>query len=212
MDWDFGKPSAACCRCGRPLGPGEQLVSALTEGGPGGPDHVRQDFCPACWEAGPRPDPVVAQWRTTVPRRETVRKARVADDVLLGLFEGIDGTEDPAQIRFRFVLALMLMRRRVLHYEGSQVVDGREWWTLRRASPGRKAKASDAEADGNADAPSETPPTEPPAESSDGPAASGSAGNAGPVMRVLNPRLTEEEIAAVSEQVGRTLESQPGQP
>lgn len=58
-------------------------------------------------------------WKTVVP--ETQKKARtfVDDSVLLDLFNRLAEREEILDLRFRFVLALLLMRKRLLKYEST---------------------------------------------------------------------------------------------
>ncbi len=44
------------------------------------------------------------------------------DHVLIDLFTRLGGQDDLAGLRFRFVLALLLMRKRILRYEGSETL------------------------------------------------------------------------------------------
>jgi hypothetical protein len=55
----------------------------------------------------------------------------VDDAILTELFERLgDATEEP-KLNFRFVLGLILMRKRIVTYEGTQVVDGKEVWSMK---------------------------------------------------------------------------------
>jgi len=40
--------------------------------------------------------------------------------VLMDVFQRMDGKNEPQEVRFRFVLALILMRKRLLKYEGME--------------------------------------------------------------------------------------------
>jgi hypothetical protein len=86
---------------------------------------VRVDFCEKCWTEGKRPDPAAGMtmfsfWKTSVPTPEHKKKLLVDDSVLLDVFGRMEGRTDPREIRFRFVLALILMRKRLLKYEGME--------------------------------------------------------------------------------------------
>ena len=52
-------------------------------------------------------------------------------EVLVDFFLRLDGTEEPLKQRFLFVLALILMRKRLLKYEQTLRADGAEVWRMR---------------------------------------------------------------------------------
>jgi hypothetical protein len=96
---------------------------------------IRVDFCEACWAKGRRPENVAPEsiglepaakltmfsfWRTTVPEPQQKKKLLVDDSVLMDVFQRMEGKSEPQEIRFRFVLALILMRKRLLKYEGME--------------------------------------------------------------------------------------------
>ncbi len=94
---------------------------------------VRVDFCEKCWGDGARPgEPLVmfSFWKTTVPMPEQKKKLLVDDSVLVDVFARMEGKNEPSEIRFRFVLALILMRKRLLKYEGMEEGAGAEVWRM----------------------------------------------------------------------------------
>jgi hypothetical protein len=90
----------------------------------------RFDVSIKCWEKVDRTD-LLGFWQTTVPRPEARKKLFVDDAVLCELFERLKETTEPAKLNFRFVLGLILMRKRMLVYESSREQDGDEIWTVR---------------------------------------------------------------------------------
>jgi len=102
------------------------------------PEGMRRvDWCPACWTGVDRAG-VLAFWQTTMPRPDQPKKQPfVDDDVLCELFERLAGTEDAAKLSFRFVLGLILMRKRLVIHEATRSENGREIWVVRvRGSQG----------------------------------------------------------------------------
>jgi hypothetical protein len=99
---------------------------------------VRVDFCEVCWGAGKRPEQVSAEalgvasadaasklvmfsfWKTIVPLPQQKKKLLVDDSVLMDVFGRMEGRTEPQEVRFRFVLALILMRKRLLKYEATE--------------------------------------------------------------------------------------------
>jgi hypothetical protein len=55
----------------------------------------------------------------------------VDDDVLCDLFGRLAEAEGAAKLNFRFVLGLILMRKRRIVYESTRQDAGREIWTVR---------------------------------------------------------------------------------
>ena len=83
---------------------------------------IRIDFCEKCWSEGKRPAPpltVFSYWKTIVPIPEQKKKLLVDDSVLIDVFTRMEDKKEPQEIRFRFVLALILMRKRLLKYEAT---------------------------------------------------------------------------------------------
>jgi len=63
-----------------------------------------------------------SHWRTIIPVPEQKKKLLVDDSVLVDLFQRLGSRPEPTlaeEVRFRFVLALILMRKRILKYEGT---------------------------------------------------------------------------------------------
>ena len=65
-----------------------------------------------------------------MPVKEKKKQLLVDNAVLTNFFLRLADDEDPSRIRFRFVLALILMRKRLLRYDSSEVRDGQEYWRL----------------------------------------------------------------------------------
>lgn len=107
MDLKLHRPRAACDATGKPFAPGEAFYSALVRGAAG---LARVDRAAAAWN-GPPPE-ALAWWRSTYPAAETAGPALAPVDVLLDVLEELDGKPDDAALRY--LLALQLVRRRVL--------------------------------------------------------------------------------------------------
>ncbi len=59
-------------------------------------------------------------WKTTIPETEQKKKLFVDDGVLVDLFNRLESRTASADIQFRFVLALLLMRKRLIKYDGTE--------------------------------------------------------------------------------------------
>lgn len=110
MDYDVQKCTRHCAISGRELQEGETFYSVLVAEGAG---VGRRDFAPDAWQ-GP-PDGVLGWWKSKVPTRESRRARMAPSEVLLELFQELEDHIDKADMRY--VLALLLVRRRVLRIE-----------------------------------------------------------------------------------------------
>lgn len=98
---------------------GEKFVAALVRD-PEADAFLRHDYAPEAWDSGARPSlRLVASWRSTVPEPSARRSPFVGEDELMDVFEQLDGETDSAAVTFRYMIALMLVRKRRLVYEGA---------------------------------------------------------------------------------------------
>lgn len=127
-EYDIAKASGQCTACEREMVVAEEFVVALFDAAEG---FRREDFCKPCWQRrGDESAGVFSIWHSRVPRPDEPKKPVINNNVLIEFFEKLDGRDEPAKINFRFVLALMLMRKKLLIYDGSDENDGREVWTM----------------------------------------------------------------------------------
>jgi hypothetical protein len=87
----------------------------------------RLDVSMAQWPNFDRTD-IIGFWQTVMPQAEQKKKLFVDDQLLCELFERLATTTEPAKLNFRFVLGLILMRKRMIIYETTRIEDGREIW------------------------------------------------------------------------------------
>jgi len=156
-DYQIQASTRRCAATGRELRPGEKIYSVLRdEGG----KFIRQDFAPEAWH-GP-PEGAFSFWLGRVPADEASRRPRIDDELLFDCFGRLEAETDPGRVNFRYVIALLLMRRKRLKFEEARVEGDRE--VLRLRCPRTKT-----------------------------------------LYDVVNPRLTEAEMAAVQEEVFKVL-------
>ncbi|RNC81045.1 MAG: hypothetical protein ED559_04390 [Phycisphaera sp.] len=111
-----------CAATGDELAPGETMVVVLLDR-PEDEELDRLDFSLDAWNEGARPESgrhVFATWKTEVPEPGKKQDALISADGMADLFEQLEGTEDQRRLAFRYVLALMLMRKRLLEYVGTE--------------------------------------------------------------------------------------------
>jgi hypothetical protein len=117
--------SGRCAVTGRALIEGEEFYTALLESGE---TFVRRDYSVEAW-TGP-PEGAFCFFKTRVPVREKRKKLFVDNAVLVHFFERLAGETEAVRVQFRFVLALILLRKRMLRYEGSSRGEGPETWRM----------------------------------------------------------------------------------
>jgi hypothetical protein len=124
MDYDIQRFTRHCAASGRELAPGEEFYTALVADGA---EVRRLDFAADAW-SGP-PDRCLGWWKSRVPMPDAKRPRLAPNDVLLEMFTGLAGIEEKADMRL--VMALLLVRRRVLRLEKQETDDqGRETLVL----------------------------------------------------------------------------------
>ncbi len=162
QQWEVQRPAGVCTVTGRPIEEGEEFYSVLFED-----DETfrRADYGLDEWE-GP-PEGSFCHFKSRLPVKEKQKKTFVDNAVLRNFFLRLSDETDPVRLQFRFVIALILMRKRILRYEGSKTVDGVETWATRLTKDEK-------------------------------------------THRVVNPRLTEDQIEEVSKQLGAILHTDMG--
>ena len=172
QEWKIAKPSASCSACGATFAAPEgeaapNYFSALLQKPEG---LQRQDFCQNCFK-DKRPADVYYFWKAVPPSPENIaRRAPVVDvEYVLDFFKRLDGDPSPQRIAFRYILALMLSRKKLLVAEGKGGSENGMDVQLFREKRG------------------------------------------GGTHRVLAPELNQDEIAAVSAELGALLGLTPKQ-
>jgi len=113
LDYEIQRCSRRCAATNRELKDGELCYSVLV---PEGGATVRRDYSAEAWN-GP-PENAIGWWQTTVVDPHAGRPHWAPNDVMLNYFERL--LENPAAEDARYVLALLLVRRRVLRVEGHE--------------------------------------------------------------------------------------------
>jgi len=125
-EWEVDKPLGQCYGTGRKIEPGEEYFGALIEIEEG---LQRRDFCADYWESE-KPS-VFCYWKSKLPRPDEKKQIFVDDNMLMAFFERLENETEQEKVNFRFVLALILMRKRLLKYDATRDEDGKEIWRLR---------------------------------------------------------------------------------
>lgn len=187
--YDVQKTSGRCLATGQELAPGEDCYSALVDI----PADEREkddqlgmrrvDIAASAWDGGFRPPHLFSYWKTTIPEPSAKKKTFVDDAVLMNLLRRLEDAEEPQRLAFRYVVALILMRKKLLRYDGTERRDDpagdgpvQDWWLFtpkRDVSKGHFGKWSDDE-----------------------------------TLAVLDPRLDADQIQQVTQQLDQVLDGE----
>ncbi len=156
-DYQIQPHTRRCTVTGRELKPGERYYTALLEEGD---QFVRQDFSSEAWQ-GP-PVGAFSFWAGRVHEANEPNRPRFDDDVLEECFQRLEGQLEPSRVNFRYVVALLLIRRKRFRFEQTIDEDGVEKIQMSNHRTGDK-------------------------------------------HLVMNPQLTDEQMAEVQSEVFRVL-------
>lgn len=133
--FQLGRFTAACAATGRALVAGERIVASLCdapEGQDDGHEFVRRDYSADAWESGARPAGLVCFWRTTAPAPDERRRLLVDDDTLVELFDRLEGDDRPQRRAYRWLVCLILLRKRMLRQVRVEREGDDEWWLVQK--------------------------------------------------------------------------------
>lgn len=156
--FDVPRGGGKCAASGRAIVAGEKYFAAIRET-PAGIERL--DISPQCWDAFDK-NGLLAFWQPVMPQVDEKKKVFVDDEVLCSLFERLADATEAAKVNFRFVLGLILMRKRLVIYDATRHETGRDVWVVRL-----KGKPDP--------------------------------------MDLLDPKLDEQQMAEVSQQLGQIL-------
>jgi hypothetical protein len=113
IDYEVQRCTRHCASSGRELQPGETFYSTLTAEGA---EVVRHDYAVDAWR-GP-PEGVLGWWQAHMPQRDAKKLHWAPNDVMIELLEALESQSD--KLELRYVLALLLIRRRVVRLEETE--------------------------------------------------------------------------------------------
>ena len=133
LDWNISKSLHRCEQCEKEFAEEEAYFSAIYDTGV---EFERKDFCVACWEDhdAPQREQAFSFWKTEIPKADEPRKMFVDDSVIFDFFQRLASEdEEPTKRNFRYILGLMLMRKKKLKFADVVREDGKEYLILRRS-------------------------------------------------------------------------------
>ena len=112
MDYQIEVNTRRCAASGKELQPGDKVFSVLVERDG---KLERLDYSSERWQ-GP-PSGIFCFWTSTVPSPTAPRRPQFDDELLLDCFQRMSAETEPERLKFRYVVGLLLMRRKRLRFE-----------------------------------------------------------------------------------------------
>jgi hypothetical protein len=106
-EYKVSRPTRRCAAADRPLREGEWYFSVIFEDGD---DYVRRDYAAENWK-GP-PEGAIGHWKRRMPTASDKKMVLAPPEVLVDLLRQME--RFPNRVKSRYLLALMLLRRRIL--------------------------------------------------------------------------------------------------
>ncbi|MEX0819797.1 MAG: hypothetical protein WD070_09380 [Pirellulaceae bacterium] len=116
FDFDIQRCTRHCAKTEREFRPGEIFLSVLI---PQGASVVRHDYSREAWDE--LPENAIAWWKSQMPEPNAKKVNWAPNDVMLHYFEQLES--DPARADVRYVLALLMVRRRIVRIEDTETDD-----------------------------------------------------------------------------------------
>lgn len=110
LDFEVQRCTRRCATSGRKLDPGETFYSVLQVDGA---QVVRTDYAVDVWQDPP--EEAFAWWKSCVPSSDSLTPKLAPNEVLLELFDQLG--QQPDATDMRYILALLLIRRRLLRHD-----------------------------------------------------------------------------------------------
>lgn len=110
LDFEVQRSTRRCATTDRLLEPGDDCFSVLEVAGA---EVIRKDYCREAWTGAP--DGAFGWWKSRIPEPVAKKIKLAPNDVLLELFDQL--ADKSAQEDLRYVLTLLLVRRRVFRLE-----------------------------------------------------------------------------------------------
>ena len=106
-EYKVGRCTRQCHAQQRPLREGEWYYSVVTESGD---EYLRRDYSAESW-TGPPPD-AIGWWKNRMPKADEKKMVLAPPEVLVDLLRQMEQVSGKA--KSRYLLALMLMRRKIV--------------------------------------------------------------------------------------------------
>lgn len=125
MEWELASSGGACTQCARPFADREDYWSALFRDADG---FTRRDYCASCWSAGDKT--AFSFWITRCSPKPAPPKRFVSDEVILEFFDRLSESDDPSKRKLRFIMAVLLLRKRLLKEKSRRRDEKGVFWVV----------------------------------------------------------------------------------
>ncbi len=125
-DFEISRASGKCTVTNRPFEEDEEFYTVVLETGEA---LERRDYSLDAWAGAP--EGTLCFYKTRMPKRNAPKRRFIDDSAMVSFFKALTDTPHPNKQRFRFVLALILLRKRILKYERTLSESGVEIWEMR---------------------------------------------------------------------------------
>jgi hypothetical protein len=134
-DWDIQPRSHTCSRCNTAFADKSPYRTLLLFSSGG---YARRDLCPACWpaESSKPADGVVSVWQGTYKAPPPVPPEPIEKNTAEKKLRDLIASTDPAHAAVRYVLAVMLERKKILRHRDTVRQDGQEILVYEHAATG----------------------------------------------------------------------------
>ncbi len=145
--YDVSRPAGVCAQTGESIEPGHSYVACLVEVDPDQPLQ-RIDLSLEAWEQGARPQgEIFGSWRAVMPEPNERPRQFIDDAAMCDLFEQLGDASEERRLAFRYLLALVLVRKRLLHLAHSSADRVQVQWTRRSGRMSAESQGEEAKID-----------------------------------------------------------------
>ncbi len=138
MEWELASSRGSCSECGRPFDENEEYWSAIF---PTDDGFSRGDYCTNCWHG--YADGMFSFWRTQCRREPAPAKRFVNNEVILEFFERLCEAADPSKAKLRFIMAVLLLRKRLLKEKSRRRDEKGVFWIVECPALGKSFEVRD---------------------------------------------------------------------
>ena len=133
VDYQIQPSTRRCSVSGREIRPGEYYYSVLLEEDG---KLVRKDFSVEAWQGAP--EGAFSFWKGRLACSPNKHRLPIDEEMLMECFQRLEGQLEPSRLRFRYVVALLLMRRRRLRFEQAEQDGSQEVLWMRCSRTGAR--------------------------------------------------------------------------
>lgn len=130
MDYRISAFTGRCATCEKKFEEGTEYFTAVFEGED---KFERTDFCPDCWGAEKSAEArgkCFSFWKSSVPQKDG-RRPVLDVEAASDFFRKLAGSEEEHKRNFAYLLALLLLRKKVLLLQDTNYENGTEFMVLR---------------------------------------------------------------------------------